>query len=231
MQPYVRYCSCQLRSRAHLQKLTNSNAKFAQLLHELEMKQQNMSVESFLLKPMQRVTRYPLLIKRLISATESKHGEYNQLTEALIAANELCTSVNQAVKEQDNSDKLEWIEQKVDLINVKFSFNSATNCLGPRKFLYSGSLFKAKSGKELVGFLFNDFFLLTTPHKSLGTGVTSIFSFDTKDLTENNSFKMYKNPLMLNEVHVCSGEEPNMFSVSNSDYAFSLKGNIALIFK
>lgn len=40
-------------------------------------------------------------------------------------------------------------------------FNSVTNCLGPRKFLHSGKLFKAKSSKELYGFLFNDFLLLT----------------------------------------------------------------------
>lgn len=46
-------------------------------------------------------------------------------------------------------------------------FNSVTNCLGPRKFLHSGKLFKAKSSKELYGFLFNDFLLLTQVRRNL----------------------------------------------------------------
>lgn len=47
------------------------------------------------------------------------------------------------------------------LLLQQLVFNSVTNCLGPRKFLHSGKLFKAKSSKELYGFLFNDFLLLT----------------------------------------------------------------------
>lgn len=46
-------------------------------------------------------------------------------------------------------------------VRQQLVFNSVTNCLGPRKFLHSGKLFKAKSSKELYGFLFNDFLLLT----------------------------------------------------------------------
>ena len=46
-------------------------------------------------------------------------------------------------------------------LSQQLVFNSVTNCLGPRKFLHSGKLYKAKSNKELYGFLFNDFLLLT----------------------------------------------------------------------
>lgn len=56
-------------------------------------------------------------------------------------------------------------------------FNSVTNCLGPRKFLHSGKLYKAKSNKELYGFLFNDFLLLTQIIKPLGSsGSEKVFS-------------------------------------------------------
>lgn len=51
-------------------------------------------------------------------------------------------------------------------------FNSVTNCLGPRKFLHSGKLFKAKSSKELYGFLFNDFLLLTQVRPGLPLAVS-----------------------------------------------------------
>ena len=52
-----------------------------------------------------------------------------------------------------------------------------------------GILLQAKSGKELVGFLFNDFMLLTIPQRSLGN-VTSVFSLDSNNF--NMQFKMYR---------------------------------------
>ena len=50
-------------------------------------------------------------------------------------------------------------------------------------------IWQAKSGKELVGFLFNDFLLLTQPQQSLGS-MASVFSFDMKTDTQ---FKIYRN--------------------------------------
>ena len=48
---------------------------------------------------------------------------------------------------------------------------------------------QCKSGKQLVGFLFNDFLLLTQPQTALAD-VTSVFSFD---IQANTQFKMYRN--------------------------------------
>lgn len=67
-------------------------------------------------------------------------------------------------------------------------FNSVTNCLGPRKFLHSGKLYKAKSNKELYGFLFNDFLLLTQIVKPLGfSGCDKVFSAKS-----HLQYRMYK---------------------------------------
>lgn len=67
-------------------------------------------------------------------------------------------------------------------------FNSLTNSLGSRKFLHYGSLSKSKSGKELVGFLMNDMFLLVTPVKPTTLAGQS-FSFDK---FADGLFKIYK---------------------------------------
>lgn len=67
-------------------------------------------------------------------------------------------------------------------------FNSLTNSLGSRKFLHFGSLSKTKSGKELVGFLMNDMFLLVEPIKSTTLSGQS-FSFDK---FSSDLFKIYK---------------------------------------
>lgn len=68
-------------------------------------------------------------------------------------------------------------------------FNSLTNCLGPRKLLHSGKLYKAKSNKELQGFLFNDFLLLTHMVKQFAVSSGSEKLFSSKS---NAQFKMYK---------------------------------------
>lgn len=73
-------------------------------------------------------------------------------------------------------------------LSQQLVFNSVTNCLGPRKFLHSGKLYKAKSNKELYGFLFNDFLLLTQIIKPLGSsGTDKVFSPKS-----NLQYKMYK---------------------------------------
>lgn len=67
-------------------------------------------------------------------------------------------------------------------------FNSLTNCLGPRKLLHSGKLYKTKSNKELHGLLFNDFLLLTYPVRQFASsGSEKLFSSKS-----NAQFKMYK---------------------------------------
>lgn len=171
MQPYIRFCSCQLNGAALIQQKTDEAPDFKEFVKRLAMEPRckGMPLSSFILKPMQRVTRYPLIIK-------------NQLV-----------------------------------------FNSVTNCLGPRKFLHSGKLYKAKSNKELYGFLFNDFLLLTQITKPLGSsGTDKVFSPKS-----NLQYKMYKTPIFLNEVLVKlptdpSGDEP-IFHISHIDRVYTLR--------
>ncbi|XP_023597091.1 intersectin-1 isoform X2 [Trichechus manatus latirostris] len=171
MQPYIRFCSCQLNGAALIQQKTDEAPDFKDFVKRLAMdpRCKGMPLSSFILKPMQRVTRYPLIIK-------------NQLV-----------------------------------------FNSVTNCLGPRKFLHGGKLYKAKSSKELYGFLFNDFLLLTQIIKPLGSsGTDKVFSPKS-----NLQYKMYKTPIFLNEVLVKlptdpSGDEP-IFHISHIDRVYTLR--------
>lgn len=69
-------------------------------------------------------------------------------------------------------------------------FNSLTNCLGARKLLHSGKLYKTKSNKELHGFLFNDFLLLTyLVRQFAASSSASEKLFSAKSSAQ---FKMYK---------------------------------------
>ena len=110
--------------------------------------------------------------------------------------------VNEGMRMKENSERLEWLQIHVDLqteekaLQEKITFNSLTNSVGPRRFLHCGLLKKTKSEKELVGFLFNDFLLLTTSSKSFEG---SQFSFDKH---HNCNLKLYRQPLFLNTIAV-----------------------------
>ncbi|XP_072900992.1 intersectin-1 isoform X3 [Hemitrygon akajei] len=227
MQPYIRFCSCQLNGAALIQQKTDEIVEFKEFVKRLAMDPQckGMPLSSFLLKPMQRVTRYPLIIKNILENTLENHPDFSHLKQALEKAEELCSQVNEGVREKENSDRLEWIQTHVQCegLSEQLVFNSVTNCLGPRKFLHSGKLYKAKSNKELYGFLFNDFLLLTQIIKPLGSsGTDKVFSPKS-----NLQYKMYKTPIFLNEVLVKlptdpSGDEP-IFHISHIDRVYTLR--------
>ncbi|XP_074070164.1 intersectin-1 isoform X4 [Macrotis lagotis] len=227
MQPYIRFCSCQLNGAALIQQKTDEVPEFKEFVKRLAMdpRCKGMPLSSFILKPMQRVTRYPLIIKNILENTPENHPDYSHLKHALEKAEELCSQVNEGVREKENSDRLEWIQAHVQCegLSEQLVFNSVTNCLGPRKFLHSGKLYKAKSNKELYGFLFNDFLLLTQIIKPLGSsGTDKVFSPKS-----NLQYKMYKTPIFLNEVLVKlptdpSGDEP-IFHISHIDRVYTLR--------
>ncbi|XP_069886717.1 intersectin-1 isoform X4 [Dipodomys merriami] len=227
MQPYIRFCSCQLNGAALIQQKTDEAPDFKEFVKRLAMdpRCKGMPLSSFILKPMQRVTRYPLIIKNILENTPENHPDHSHLKHALEKAEELCSQVNEGVREKENSDRLEWIQAHVQCegLSEQLVFNSVTNCLGPRKFLHSGKLYKAKSNKELYGFLFNDFLLLTQITKPLGSsGTDKVFSPKS-----NLQYKMYKTPIFLNEVLVKlptdpSGDEP-IFHISHIDRVYTLR--------
>ncbi|XP_016064438.1 PREDICTED: intersectin-2 isoform X1 [Miniopterus natalensis] len=228
MQAYIRFCSCQLNGAALLQQKTDEDTDFKEFLKKLasDPRCKGMPLSSFLLKPMQRITRYPLLIRSILENTPENHVDHSSLKLALERAEELCSQVNEGVREKENSDRLEWIQAHVQCEGLaeQLIFNSLTNCLGPRKLLHSGKLYKTKSNKELHAFLFNDFLLLTHMAKQFAVSSASEKLFSSKS---NAQFKMYKMPIFLNEVLVKlptdpSSDEP-VFHISHIDRVYTLR--------
>lgn len=56
---------------------------------------------SFLIKPVQRVMRYPLLLMELLGATPESHHDRPQLTEALLAIKEINVNINEYKRRKD----------------------------------------------------------------------------------------------------------------------------------
>ncbi|KAF0023337.1 hypothetical protein F2P81_023967 [Scophthalmus maximus] len=194
MQPYIRFCSCQLNAAALLQSKTHNQPDFKDFL-------------------------------KILEHTPEGHADRGPLREALERAEELCSQVNEGVREKENSDRLEWIQSRVQSEGPieHLVFNSLSNCLGPRKLLHSGRLYKTKSSRELWAFLFNDFLLLTHSAKPFSSsGPDKLFSPKF-----NIQLKIYKTPLFLNEVLVKTPADPSsdepLFHVSHIDRVYALK--------
>ncbi|EDL01362.1 intersectin 2, isoform CRA_b [Mus musculus] len=228
MQAYIRFCSCQLNGATLLQQKTDEDTDFKEFLKKLasDPRCKGMPLSSFLLKPMQRITRYPLLIRSILENTPQSHVDHSSLKLALERAEELCSQVNEGVREKENSDRLEWIQAHVQCEGLaeQLIFNSLTNCLGPRKLLHSGKLYKTKSNKELHAFLFNDFLLLTYLVRQFAAASGHEKLFNSKSSAQ---FRMYKTPIFLNEVLVKlptdpSSDEP-VFHISHIDRVYTLR--------
>ena len=79
MQVYEIFCVKQLDSAALLQKVTETSTAFRDLMRKCQnnVATKGMPLSSFLIKPMQRITRYPLLISKIIENTPPDHpGNY-----------------------------------------------------------------------------------------------------------------------------------------------------------
>ncbi|XP_050533281.1 intersectin-1 isoform X2 [Daktulosphaira vitifoliae] len=202
MTRYVRFCSCQLNAAITLQKLTETNVAFREIAKrcQSDCRTKGLPLSSFLIKPMQRITKYPLLVQKILEHTPDSHPDRLHLNEAISKAEEICLQVNEGVREKENSDRLEWLQSHVnsDGLTEQLIFNSLTNSLGSRKFIHYGSLSKTKSGKELVGFLMNDMLLLVKPVKPATLNGQS-FTFEK---FAGSSFKIYKQPFLLTQINI-----------------------------
>lgn len=189
------------------------------------IRNQNLPVASYIIKPMQRITKYSLLFERISTvAPMSVFGGLKELAgELRVLAQSLCEQVNDAcrLKEdfEDNRRKLRWaqnhikqtssLESQTDSrssfsmelqqpIEIIF-FESKTNCLGDRKLIKSGSMLKWRSGRELALFLFNDLLLMTVCKTGSIAQTDDIF---TSERAQQYYYKLYRAPILLENITV-----------------------------
>lgn len=75
-----------------------------------------------------------------------------------------------------------------------------------------------KSGKELVGFLFNDFFLLIQPSKSLG----GQFTFQRNN---NITYKVYKQPILIQDLTIGRESTDHVEQGTDSNRVIKIQDN------
>ncbi|WKY06029.1 hypothetical protein Q1695_006322 [Nippostrongylus brasiliensis] len=194
---FVAFCSHQQTALDTLnQLLTRPDAQRLYQKCAASTAARGMSLSTFLLTPLGRITRYPLLIEKILNECDPKGDLYQDLHTALQLLRALVSEVNRAVTEEENVYLLCWTQSHVKCpAALRLDFTSPTRLLGPRSFLHSGVLYKQRSGRLLVGILFNDFLLLTTSEHHLSNPA----SFKIAKTTDLN-FSIYKQPMLLSNL-------------------------------
>lgn len=155
---YSGFCANHIKVQKVLERAKTDKAFKAFLDARNPTKQHSSTLESYLIKPVQRVLKYPLLLKELVSLTDQESEEHYHLTEALKAMEKVASHINemqkiyedygtvfdQLVAEQSGTEK-----EVTELSMGELLMHSTVSWLNP--FL---SLGKARKDLELTVFVF-----------------------------------------------------------------------------
>ncbi|XP_012631243.2 rho guanine nucleotide exchange factor 16 [Microcebus murinus] len=166
--PYVAYCSNEVYQHRTLQQLTNSNAAFREVLREIEKRPAcgGLPMISFLILPMQRVTRLPLLTDTLCLKTQGHPERYQAASHALKAISKLVKQCNQGAHKMERTEQMYTLHTQLDFGKVKsLPLISASRWLLKRGELFlveeTGLFRKLASRPTCYLFLFNDVLVVT----------------------------------------------------------------------
>ncbi|KAF8638846.1 hypothetical protein AX17_001904 [Amanita inopinata Kibby_2008] len=160
---YMQYCVNQATAIKVLQSLREENHELASHLQRLRDGNavvRNLDLSSYLLAPMQRITKYPLLIKQIQHYTEAEE-EQADIAKSLYTAESLLDRINETIRDQEGREKLRLVSRNLWIGSGRLDLTAPTRHMGPRKLLREGLLVKAKSGRKLHGFLCSDILVLT----------------------------------------------------------------------
>ncbi|XP_056118615.1 rho guanine nucleotide exchange factor TIAM2 isoform X1 [Rhinichthys klamathensis goyatoka] len=95
---YSGFCANHIKVQKVLERAKTDRAFKEFLEARNPTKQHSSTLESYLIKPVQRVLKYPLLLRELVSLTDPESDERNHLTEALKAMEKVASHINEMQK-------------------------------------------------------------------------------------------------------------------------------------
>ncbi|XP_048417737.2 rho guanine nucleotide exchange factor 16 [Stegostoma tigrinum] len=166
---YVVYCSNEIYQQRTLERLLNSNTLFKETLKRIQSNSKcgGLPIISFLILPMQRVTRLPLLMDTICQKTNRFQVEYDAATRALKAISKLVKLCNEGARRMERTEQMCTIQTQLDFGKIKaFPLISTSRWLQKSGELTvfveeSGILRKVFGKQSCFLFLFNDVLIVT----------------------------------------------------------------------
>lgn len=165
--PYVTYCSNEVYQQRAFQRLTKENAEFLAALKSVERNPSIMGLplHSFLLLPMQRVTRLPLLIDMICQRCEPNTPQCASAAKALSDTKKLVKDCNDRAKGLQRMEDMIALQRQLEFKTRSFALVSQSRYLlkrGPLVKLTDDTVlgFKKLTKQEYHAFLFNDVIIM-----------------------------------------------------------------------
>ncbi|NWZ26768.1 ARHGI factor, partial [Asarcornis scutulata] len=165
---YGVFCCGHNEAVSHYKDLLQNHKKFQNLIKKIGNSSivRRLGVQECILLVTQRITKYPVLVERIIQNTEAGTKDYEELTQALSLIKNTITHVDAMVNECEKGQRLKEIMHKMELKSsgkCKNGLLFRKDDMGQRRLLLDGMLYwKAASGrlKDILAVLLNDVLLL-----------------------------------------------------------------------
>ncbi|XP_035521598.1 FYVE, RhoGEF and PH domain-containing protein 6-like [Morone saxatilis] len=164
--PYLKMYSTYIRefdkNVALLEEQSKKNPAFGAVVREFEAGPRcaNLALKHYLLKPVQRIPQYQLLLTDYLKNLSEDSNDYKDTQAALAIVKEVANHANDIMKQGDNFQKL---------MQVQCSLNGHHEIVQPGRIFLKEGILKKLSRKVMQPrkfFLFNDTLLYTTPVQS-----------------------------------------------------------------
>nr|XP_006202888.1 rho guanine nucleotide exchange factor 26 [Vicugna pacos]XP_015093483.1 rho guanine nucleotide exchange factor 26 [Vicugna pacos] len=166
--PYVKYCTNEVYQQRTLQKLLATNPSFKEVLSRIESHEdcRNLPMISFLILPMQRVTRLPLLMDTICQKTPKDSPKYEVCKRALKEVGKLVRLCNEGARKMERTEMMYTINSQLEFKIKPFPLVSSSRWLVKRgeltAYVEDTVLFSKRTSKQQVYFfLFNDVLIIT----------------------------------------------------------------------
>lgn len=118
MKPYIVYCSNQTLAAECVDEYYAKSQIFAQFIDEPRPECRNLNLQGFLVKPLQRLCKYPLLLRELIKETEPGI-DLNDLEQAFLDIKAILDEANERTREVEGLKKLQSIQKLLSKCDVR----------------------------------------------------------------------------------------------------------------
>ncbi|XP_068056229.1 rho guanine nucleotide exchange factor 26 [Anomalospiza imberbis] len=166
--PYVKYCTNEVYQQRTLQRLLATNPAFKEVLSRIESHEEcrNLPMISFLILPMQRVTRLPLLMDTICQKTPKDSAKYENCKQALKEVSKLVRLCNEGARKMERTEMMYTINSQLEFKIKPFPLVSSSRWLVKRgeltAYVEDTGLFSKRTSKQQVYFfLFNDVLIIT----------------------------------------------------------------------
>ncbi|XP_032236406.2 pleckstrin homology domain-containing family G member 5 isoform X3 [Nematostella vectensis] len=235
-EPYITYCMEESRCLKYFKEKIIENEDFRTYItwcEEHRLCTNRLKLTDYLVKPMQRLTKYPLLLKAIHKKTQDEEMKEG-IWKMILTVESLLSKVDGAMREmcernklrsvanriQDNYTVIEAVNEEMEKILVNYnSLDLMKHIPGmdiPRCVIHEGPLrLVEKQGKmDVHVFLFTDLLLITKPKKA-------------------DKYRVIKPPMMVDKLYVHASKDPGTFLLvyvneyNTVVHAFALQGSNA----